>query len=309
MTTKDTLKIVGFEKDLTLWVAETKSFFAGQELEVTFDQTPNSTAEISGLLEGKWDVAFDNGDNVVAWDEGQGADGKAHDLFIFMGGSRELAQGLFVSHGINAITDLKGKVLGVDASATGFAVVLRYILQCHELFFERDYSFKQVGSSRMRLAELIAGNIAGAMLNSRYVEEDGAGNLRMLVAGKDYADPYPARVGITTRLCADSHASLLVRFIAELITAIDWMVDLRNKAEIIELTRSKIGRKPEQAEVDYQLLFDPRGGLTTRGAFDRDGLRTVLEMRLKLGMIESPLPPLEKYSDDTFYRQAVSLIG
>ena len=66
MPTKDVLKIVGFEKDITLCVAETKGFFVAQDLEITFDQTPNSTTEISGLLEGKWDVAFDNGDNVIA---------------------------------------------------------------------------------------------------------------------------------------------------------------------------------------------------------------------------------------------------
>jgi ABC-type nitrate/sulfonate/bicarbonate transport systems, periplasmic components len=137
---KDIIKIVGFEKDITLSIAETKGFFSARGLEITFDQTPNSTTEISGLLTGKWDVAFDNGDNLVAWDEGQGADGEVHDLFIFMGGSRELNQGLFVSPGINGISDLKGKILGVDASTTGFAVVLRYILQCNELFFLRDYA-------------------------------------------------------------------------------------------------------------------------------------------------------------------------
>src|ERR1043166_5119169 len=219
MPAKAAIKIVGFEKDLILCVADTKGFFAAQDLETTFDQTPNSTAEISGLLEGKWDVAFDNGDNVVAWDEGQGADGKLHDLFIFIGGSRELSQGLFVSPGINEISALKGKVLGVDASTTGFAVVLRYILQCHNLLFERDYSFAAVGSTRIRLTELVAGNIAGAMLNPRLVEQAGATNLRQLAAGKDYADPYPARVGLTTLRWGDSHRPLLVRFIAAMISA------------------------------------------------------------------------------------------
>jgi len=92
---KDIIKIVGFEKDITLSVAETKGFFSAQNLEITFDQTPNSTTEISGLLTGKWDVAFDNGDNVVAWDEGQGADGEVHDLFIFMGGCPGIKPGAF----------------------------------------------------------------------------------------------------------------------------------------------------------------------------------------------------------------------
>jgi len=305
---KDIIKIVGFEKDITLFVAETKGFFSAQGLEIMFDQTPNSTTEISGLLTDKWDVAFDNGDNVVAWDEGQGADGKVHDLFIFMGGSRELNQGLFVNPGITEISGLKGKILGVDASTTGFAVVLRYILQCNNLFFERDYNFKPVGSSRMRLAELTAGNIAGAMLNPRYVEDSGAPTLRQLAAGKDYADPYPARVGLATRQWAHSHRSLLVRFIGTIVQAVDWILESKNKRETVEIMNTRIGRSPEQAEGDYHRLLGPSAGLTDRCAFNTDTLATVLGIRNKLGMIKSPLPSLDKYFDDTFYREAVSLI-
>ena len=84
----DKIKIVGFEKDLALWAAETKGFFAAQDPSVAFAQTRNSTEEISGLLDGTRDIAFDNGDNVVAWDEGHGADGQRHDLFIFMEAAR-----------------------------------------------------------------------------------------------------------------------------------------------------------------------------------------------------------------------------
>src|SRR5262249_37394563 len=115
MATENPIKIVGFEKDITLWVAETKGFLADSDIDITFDHTPNSTKEILGLVEGRWDVAFDNGDNVVGWDEGQGADGKVHDLFIFMGGAQKLTQALFASSDIEEISALKGKTLGVDA--------------------------------------------------------------------------------------------------------------------------------------------------------------------------------------------------
>jgi ABC-type nitrate/sulfonate/bicarbonate transport system substrate-binding protein len=306
---KDSIKIVGFEKDVTLCVAETKGFFSAQGLEITFDQTPNSTTEISGLLTGKWDVAFDNGDNVVAWNEGQGADGEVHDLFIFLGGSRELNQGLFVNPGIIEISGLKGKILGVDASTTGFAVVMRYILRCHDLFFERDYSFKPVGSSRIRLTELVAGNIAGAMLNPRYVEDSSALTLRQLAAGKDYADPYPARVGLATRKWAHSHRSLLVRFIGAIVQAVDWILESRNKRETVEIMNTRIGRSLEQAEREYHRLLGPSAGLIDRCAFDTGSLAIVLDMRHKLGMIKSPLPSLDKYYDNSFYREAVALIG
>src|SRR5215467_8026042 len=228
--------------------------------------------------------------------------------FLFLWeGARELNQGLFVSSGINEISALKDKILGVDASTTGFAVVLRYILQRNNLLFERDYSFKRVGSSRVRLAELVAGNIAGAMLNPRYVEASGASTLRQLAAGKDYVDPYPTRVGLTTRKWARSHGSLLVRFIGAILQAVNWILESKNKRETIEIINTRMGRSPMQAEEDYHRLLGSSAGLTDRCAFDPHSLSTVLEMRRRLGMIQSPLPSLDKYYDDSFYREAVSL--
>jgi ABC-type nitrate/sulfonate/bicarbonate transport system substrate-binding protein len=309
MLTKNAIKIVGFEKDIALGVAEIKGFLTDYGIDIAFDQTSNSTAEIVGLIEGRWDVAFDNGDNVVGWDEGQGADGKLHALFIFLGGARELSQGLFTSSDIKEISALKGKTLGVDASATGFAVVLRYILLRHNLLLERDYNLKAVGSSQMRLAELLAGNIAGAMLNPRYVAAARTSTLRQLAGGKDYADPFPARVGLATRQWADSHRPILVKFIGALIQAVNWILNPNNRRETIEIIKTRTGRSADQAEVDYHRLFEPSAGLKDRCAFNTDSLRTVLEMRLKLGMMKSPLPSVEKYCDSSFYREAMSLIN
>lgn len=309
MPTKNPIKIVGFEKDITLRVAESKGFLADSGIDITFDQTPNSTEEMLGLVEGRWDIAFDNGDNVVGWDEGQGADGKVHDLFIFMGGAQELRQGLFTSSDVKEISALKGKTLGVDARATGFAVVLRYILLRHALHFERDYNLKELGSSRMRLAELVAGNIAGAMLNPRYVEDAGLSTLQQLAIGKDYVDPFPARVGLATRQWADSHRPLLTKFVQAMIQSVDWILDPNNKTETIEIIKVKIGRSAQQAEADYHRLFDPSAGLTTRYAFDPKSLKIILELRRNLGMIESPLPLVGKYYDNSFYREALSTIN
>jgi len=46
----DTIKIIGFEKDLVLWGAEKIGFFAAQDLAVSFDRTRTSTEGIAGLL-------------------------------------------------------------------------------------------------------------------------------------------------------------------------------------------------------------------------------------------------------------------
>jgi NitT/TauT family transport system substrate-binding protein len=300
----DTINIIGFEKDLVLWVAEKLGFFAAHDLTVSFDQTRSSTEEILGLLEGRWDIAFDNGDNVVAWDEGQGADGARHDLFIFMGGSRELNQALYVTPDVQEIGGLKGKILGVDAVATGYAVVLRYILRRHGLHAGRDYSFLPLGSTKIRVSKLLEGEISGAMLNPRYVEEIGASSLRMLARGKDYADPYPARVAFARRAWAKEHRDLLIRFIQANFRAADWIRNPQHKQEAVTLMTTWMGRTKESAEKDYDKILGTEDALPRRGAFDASPLKTVLDLRLETGLMNPPAPPPGKYFDDSFFREA-----
>src|SRR5262245_39554531 len=305
----DTIKIVGFEKDLALWTAETKGFCAAQDLTIAFTQTRNSTEEISGLLEGTWDIAFDNGDNVVAWDEGHGADGKPHDLFIFIGGSKELSQALYCTPDITEIRQLQGKILGVDAVATGYAVVLRYILQCHGLSCEKDYSLEPVGSTRVRLEKLLEGKISGAMLNPLYPATVGPSKLRQLARGKEYIDPYPSRVGIATHAWAKSQRASLVRFIRANLMAVDWILDPRNENEAMELLKSKMERSESQTREEYHKTLGSRGWSADKGALDATILRTVLDLRVKTGIMRSPAPPFDKYYDPSYYQAASTMIA
>jgi ABC-type nitrate/sulfonate/bicarbonate transport system substrate-binding protein len=204
---------------------------------------------------------------------------------------------------------LQGKILGVDAVATGYAVVLRYILQCHGLSCEKDYSLEPVGSTRMRLEKLLERKISGAMLNPLYAETAGTTKLRQLARGKEYVDPYPARVGIATHAWAKSHGASLVRFICAHLMAVNWILDTKNKNEAMELLKSQMGRSEKQAEEEYHKALGPRGGLADKGTLDATTLRTVLDLRVKTGIMRSPAPPTDKYSDASYYQAASAIIA
>ena len=67
-----------------------------------------------------------------------------------------------------------------------------------------------------------------------------------------------------------------------MITTIDWMLAARNEAELVDFMQSKLGRSPEQARREYRRLFEPSAGLTRRGGFNPESLKTALEMRRQL---------------------------
>jgi ABC-type nitrate/sulfonate/bicarbonate transport system substrate-binding protein len=293
------LRIVGFEKGAVLRAAEAMGFFAGEGLDARFTQTRSSTEEITGLLEGTWDIGFDNADNVIAWNEGQGADGRPHDLVIFMGGSRELNQNLYGASDIHEVSQLKGKLLGVDAIGTGYAVVLRYILQRHGLSYEEDYRFIPLGSTRIRLDKLLEGAISAAMLNSRTA--DNHAGLRLLARGRDYAHPYASRVGLARRAWTDLHGDVLVRFIRANLLAADWLAREENEAAGLHLSSDEPRGTREQIEEEI-------GNLRVRGltslAIDREALDNVLAVRMQAGLVNGSPPPAEKYFDSRFFEMA-----
>ena len=79
-----------------------------------------------------------------------------------------------------------------------------------------------------------------------------------------------------------------------------------NKHDAVAMMTTWMGRTNEVAEKDYNGIVGPEGTLPRRGAFDPSPLNTVLDLRLKTGLMNPPAPPLNKYFDDTFYREASS---
>jgi ABC-type nitrate/sulfonate/bicarbonate transport system substrate-binding protein len=113
-----------------IWIAQEKGYFANGGIEVKLTNTPNSVFQLTGLIEGRFDIGMTAIDNVVAYMEGQGEAQVATqpDLFVFMGADNGFLS-LVVAPEIKSFADLKGKTLSVDAMTTGYAFVLFDLLE------------------------------------------------------------------------------------------------------------------------------------------------------------------------------------
>ena len=102
-----------------------RGFFATNGIEVTLQSTPNSVAQMTGLSEGKFQIAMTAVDNIVAYVEGQGEApiGPQPEFFAFMGSDSGFLS-LVTRPEIMQFSDLKSKTLSVDARTTGYAFVL-----------------------------------------------------------------------------------------------------------------------------------------------------------------------------------------
>ena len=289
-----------------IWAAEAQGYFADEGLEVKVTPTPNSVFQMQGLLAGKFDIAFSTVDNVVAYDEGEGEVPlpSAPDFFVFMGGQFGAAR-LVVSPDIHAIGDLKGKSLAVDAATTGYAFVLRKILQKGGLG-ESDYTFDKVGSTSQRAQALMENKTVGTILTSPLEVLPESKGYKRLANAVDVIGPYQAVSGVARRSWAKAHAKALEGFIRAYVRGLDWLSDAKNKPEAIALYRKNIPAANEiAAGKAWQALVPGPEGFQKKAKLDMKGVETVLQLRSEFGRPQKQLTDPAKYVDESYYESAL----
>jgi ABC-type nitrate/sulfonate/bicarbonate transport system substrate-binding protein len=289
-----------------LWVGQEKGLFAANGVEVKITPTPNSVYQMENLVAGKFDIAFSAIDNVVAYDEGQGevALPVAPDLFAFVGGQYGAVR-LVTKPEIRTFADLKGKSLAVDAATTGYAFVLRKILQKNGLA-ESDYTIERLGGTAARAEALMQGKTDGTILTSPLEIAPEAAGFRRLANAVDAIGPYQAVLGVARRAWAKEHEAELVGFIRGYVAALAWLADPAHRDEAAAIYRKNLPRASEAAALKaWDVMLAGPEGFQKKGEINLAGVRTVLELRSEYGRPQKNLTDPSKYIDESYYRKAL----
>ena len=151
-----------FRVDAATVAAKVNGYFAGEGLEVDVTPTPNSTDQMRGLSQGKFDIVSTAFDNVLAWSGKEDAE-----IVAIAQISDKTVLPVFVRPEIQNWSDLKGKKLAADAVDTAFALVLRRILLANGLDMAKgDYELVALGATGARLESMIKGETYAGILNS-----------------------------------------------------------------------------------------------------------------------------------------------
>ena len=300
------LRVVAFDGgwNLPVWAAQRQGFFESNGVSVQLSYTPNSAALVSGLYEGRYDIALATIDNFIAYQEGQGEAKLAGepDFVVVMGGD-----GGFLSvaggPGIKSFADLKGKTLSVDAMTTGLAFVLRELVARSGLA-ETDVTYVRAGGTPFRYRDLVAGKHDATLLRTPFellAQERGLS----ILGTAESLGAYQGSVAAVRRSWARQNETALVGFLRAYRAGVAWVYDPANRA-IAEalLVANNRDMSPALARKSYDLLLVAKGGLAKDGALDMDGIRTVLALRTKYGVPQKTLTDPSKYVDETYLRAA-----
>jgi ABC-type nitrate/sulfonate/bicarbonate transport system substrate-binding protein len=288
-----------------IWVAQEKGYFERNGIIVKLTPTPNSVFQLTNLIDGTFDIAMTAIDNVVAYDEQQGeAPTIANpDLVAFMGGDNGFLR-LVSTPDIKTYSDLKGKQLSVDALTTGYAFVLRKLLEENGLV-STDYELVKAGGVVERFEALCRKQHSATLLISPFEVLAESQGFNRLANAIDQLGHYQGLVGATRRGWASQHEPELVGYIRGYLSGLDWLFEPSNKNEAILLLQSKLPNMREHVALkSYDILLDPKNGFSRKAELDLEGVRTVLALRSEYGNPRKYLNDCLKYLDLRYYEMA-----
>jgi len=287
------------------FVGQQKGFFERNGITVTLQPTANSVAQMTGLAEGKFDIAITAFDNIVAYVEGQGEApiGAQSEFFAFMGSDSGFLS-LVVAPDVKKFADLKGKTLSVDARTTGYAFVLFDVLRRNGLA-EDDYKIEKVGGMAQRWDALRDRKQAGTLLSAPFNILASEQHFNQLTQATKVIGPYQGNVAATRRSWARENRTKVIAFIRSYAQAIDWLYDKANHDEAITILLNNVPMSPGIAERTYNELLDPKDGFFRKARVSTEGLRTVLALRSRYADPKKKLFDPLKYYDPSYYDDAV----
>jgi len=288
-----------------IWVAQESGYFERNGIVVNLTSTPNSVFQLTNLIDGKFDIAMTAIDNVVAYDEIQGEAPTITnpDLIAFMGGDNGFLRLVTVPE-VKSYADLKGKQLSVDALTTGYAFVLRKLLEKHGLA-STEYELVKAGGVVERFEALCRKQHSGTLLISPFEVLAEAQGFNLLANAVDQLGHYQGLIGATRRGWAEQHERVLVAYIRGYLSGLDWLFDPINKSEAILLLRSKLPNMSEHLALkSYDILLDPQSGFARNAELNLEGVRTVLSLRGEYGNPRKYLSDPSKYLDLRYFEMA-----
>jgi ABC-type nitrate/sulfonate/bicarbonate transport system substrate-binding protein len=302
-----TLNVITFQGgfNLPMYVAERQRFFARHGLEVKLHYTPNSVYLMTGLIEGRFDIATASIDNLIAYQEGQGEAPlkTAPDLAAFMGLENGLLN-LISLPDIRSIGDLRGKDVAVDALTTGFAFVLREMV-ARAGVPESEVKLVRAGATSLRYAGLLERKFAATLLTTPFDLQAADKGYRRLGSATDLLGAYQGRAAFATRGWLKDNQAATLAFMRATREATEWIYDPKNR-EICEALLIAFDRDmtPPLARKTYEVFTDSKNGLYRDVKIDLEGLKLVLALRSKYGLPKKELNDPMKYIDIELYRKA-----
>lgn len=286
LTEPQKIRLNVFRVDAATVVGQVKGVFAEEKLEIETSITPNSTEQMRGLSQGKYEMVSTAFDNVLAWSGREGAElvavGQISDYTVLP---------IFVRPEIKTWSDLKGKKLAADAVDTAFALALRRVLLANGLDMTKgDYELVAAGATGARLDSMVKGETFAAVLNPPVDAKALAAGMRRIGDSKAALPDYPNTIFAVNRAWGQNNRAAIHAYLRAWLKSAAWVRDPANRAEAIKIVGAQLKLNPNQAT-------EAVDEISATGELNLKGLQTVLDLRNMFGFKLNKGEKLPAYYD------------
>jgi ABC-type nitrate/sulfonate/bicarbonate transport system substrate-binding protein len=305
------LRVSSFKgvQNLPLYVAMRQGYFAARRLAVALTYTTGSAAQLAGLVRGDYQLVQTAPDNVINLDShpvafGVDAGAGSHVVMVLGGSIGPL--GVYARRGLSDAHALRGATLGVDNPTSGFAIVLRDLLQRQGLALDRDYTFIMAGGTHARCEALLEGNIAATILYSPFDLRAAEHGCALLALSADTYPAYASGATAGVQSWIDAHGETVTRYIEAVLHALRWLYDPAHAEAAQELMCAEpdLGVAPDLVPRAYAAFVASATGFGRDAMLDEPGLRQVIALRAAYGPPDVRLGQPAEYCDPRWYQAA-----
>jgi len=286
---------------LPFYAAQKKGFYAAENLKVELILIGRSDIQLQALIAGEIHFAALNADGVILFNERGG------NLKVIAGVDNAAPYILVGGKAFKKIDDLKGARLGVSGLRGGGTSILLDYLKSKGLHYPRDYSFTVIsGGTAARLSALESNAVAAAILGIPYSDIAIDQGFHRLGDTMEVIPVYQFNGVTTNPAWAEKNRATVVKFLKAHIRTLRWIHEQPDQAT--ELFTSEMGVKQPYARrgIDY---FTKNKIFPIDGSVTLDGLKVNIEVQARDGILKEPLPPPEKYADQSYVKQAQKELG
>lgn len=249
-----------------LLVAQHEGLFARHGLQVEVTHTGASHTQMQGLRDGLFDIGLQLPDHPVR------ASLSGCPMQILAAQTHAPDVALISQPHITRLQDLKGQRIAVDGARSGYALLLRRLLQ-QEGFTSEDIVLVEVGDSQQRLDALQRGELAASFINPPLDKPLIAQGFQRLSSTRTAFPDYPGPVAAARRAWLDAHADQAQAFQMAWQAAWQWLLD---EAQ----TKQALALATQYLQADAEAAQRALTGLRAQGipCISETGLRAVVEL-------------------------------
>jgi ABC-type nitrate/sulfonate/bicarbonate transport system substrate-binding protein len=229
-----------------IYIGQDMGFFANHGINLDIVITQKSSTETEAVLSGSLDVSSGTPDGfLIALAKGQSTEA----IFALRNAP---SYSLIAASGIQHVSDLKGKLIGVSAVTSSDAFFVKQML-ANDGLSESDYSLIAIGGTPARVAALQSGAIQAALIDQPQdfaLISAGFGRLGLSIdVVKDYAWAW----GVVRSDWAAANQDAVVRFLKALRQSVTWFYDPANRQQAIDILVRETGVSADDASSTYDI--------------------------------------------------------